>query len=392
LPLFRSLAGARAFEGAARYLANLALTEGRDPLSEMQNLGSDRRPAGGVRDTQGCPAAMNAAMPIKVCITVDTEFSIGGNFDNPELLPVAEPMVLGAIDGKEHGLGFLLETFSAFGMQATFFVEALQTAYFGDEPMGGIARRIAQAGQDVQLHLHPCWLYYESSSTHRAAEMANDSCAGRSDAELDDFFRHGLATFARWGLPRPVAVRSGNFEVDASFYRAAARSGVLCSSSIALPVYRPADEVLKAIAGQRRIEQVSEFPVFAYAYAFGRGKRFRPLAITACSCSEIVSVLCQARDRRISPVVILTHPQEYIKRKDFRYTTLRRNRVNQTRLKTVLQFLSDNKNEFVTVPISAISDHNLDAGNCRAPTISVSARQAMARMFENGINDFVWWY
>jgi len=38
---------------------------------------------------------------------------------------------------RKHGLGFLLETFSEFGVQATFFVEALQTAYFGDEPMAG---------------------------------------------------------------------------------------------------------------------------------------------------------------------------------------------------------------------------------------------------------------
>jgi len=81
---------------------------------------------------------MKPAKPIEVCITVDTEFSIGGNFKNPELSPVAEPIVLGAVDGKEHGLGFLLDSFSAFGVQATFFVEALQTAYFGDEPMGGL--------------------------------------------------------------------------------------------------------------------------------------------------------------------------------------------------------------------------------------------------------------
>ncbi|MGB3745233.1 MAG: hypothetical protein WBD11_12015, partial [Xanthobacteraceae bacterium] len=67
--------------------------------------------------------------------------------------PVAEPMVLGSVGGK--GLGFFLESLAEFGARATFFVETLQTAYFGDEPMGGIARRIAAAGHDVQLHLHP---------------------------------------------------------------------------------------------------------------------------------------------------------------------------------------------------------------------------------------------
>src|SRR5215813_9454922 len=105
---------------------------------------------------------MNTRKPIEVCITIDTEFSIGGNFADPELPPIAEPIVLGKTAGKENGLGFLLDSFAEFGVRATFFIEALQTAYFGDEPMGEIARRIAKAGHDVQLHLHPCWLYYQT--------------------------------------------------------------------------------------------------------------------------------------------------------------------------------------------------------------------------------------
>ena len=245
---------------------------------------------------------MKLRRPTEVCITVDTEFSIGGNFENPELAPIAEPLVLGTVAGNEHALGFLLNCLSEFRAQATFFVEALQTAYFGDEPMGGIARRIAQAGQDVQLHLHPCWLHYESNSTLHPARAPNDSCAGRSDAELDHFFQFGVSAFLRWGLPSPVAVRSGNFQVDASFYRAAVRSGIVLSSSIALPVHRPADEALVCSGTRCRIEQVLEFPVFSYRYPFGLNKRLRPLAITACSSAEMLSALEQAHEHQISPV------------------------------------------------------------------------------------------
>src|ERR1700724_4638510 len=80
---------------------------------------------------------MSDRKPIEVCITVDTEFSIGGNFGNPEMAPIAKPIVLGMIGGQEHGLGFILDSLAEFGVRATFFVETLQTAYFGDEPMGG---------------------------------------------------------------------------------------------------------------------------------------------------------------------------------------------------------------------------------------------------------------
>ena len=333
---------------------------------------------------------MTSRRPTEVCITVDTEFSVGGNFANPELSPIAEPIVLGEIDGKEHGLGFLLESFAEFGVRATFFVEALQTAYFGDEPMGGIARRIVKAGQDVQLHLHPCWLHYESTLAHDLKEAPNDSCADRSDAELDHFFQFGISTFSRWGIPRPVAVRSGNFEVDVNFYRAVARSGIVFSSSIAVPVHRPSDEALLPVGSRCRIEQVLEFPVFSYSYPFGLTRRLRPLAITACSSSEILSALRQAHEHRISPVIILTHPQEYVKHKDSYYATLRCNRVNQTRLKTVLQFLQQHSDQFVTVPIYAIKEDHPCGIDPHA--ISVSTRQAIARMAENAINDIVWWY
>jgi hypothetical protein len=329
--------------------------------------------------------------PVEVCITIDTEFSIGGNFDNPELTPVAEPIVLGSVGGREQGLGFLLESLAEFGLPGTFFVEALQTAYFGDEPMGSIAKRIARAGHDVQLHLHPCWLHYESASAGTKPE-ADDSCAGRSDDELDHFFRSGLATFSRWGLPSPTAVRPGNFQFDANFHRAAARSGLRLSSSIAVPIYRPTDERLVLVGGKHRIGNLMELPVFCYTYRFAGSERLRPFSITACSAAEMLFVLQQAHIQELSPVIILTHPHEYIKRTDFRYTTLRRNRVNQTRLRVLLNFLSRNREKFMTVPISAISEDNSSAINRNRATVAVPTARAMARMIENGINDNIWLY
>jgi len=99
--------------------------------------------------------------PTRISITIDTEFSIGGAFSNPEKYkPVAYPAVLGEINGREHGLGFLLETFEKYNISASFFIECANYFYFGDEPMQSIVRRIQDAGQDMQLHVHPCWLSF----------------------------------------------------------------------------------------------------------------------------------------------------------------------------------------------------------------------------------------
>jgi hypothetical protein len=69
----------------------------------------------------------------------------------------------------------------------------------------------------------------------------------------------------------------------------------------------------------------------------------------------------QAYAHQLSPVLILTHPQEYIKKTDFRYAILRRRRANQGRLRAVLKFLKQHENEFTTTPISAISDDGADS-------------------------------
>jgi len=335
---------------------------------------------------------MSDRKPIEVCITVDTEFSIGGNFGNPEMAPIAKPIVLGMIGGQEHGLGFILDSLAEFGVRATFFVETLQTAYFGDEPMREIARRIAAAGHDVQLHLHPCWLHYEAPAKRGWDGDPDDSCAGRSDAELDSFFGLGLSAFSRWSLPPPIAVRAGNFQVDENFYRAAARWGLALSSSVVLRANGEADKNLAAVGVWRRIGQVLEFPVFSYTYHIGMTECLRVLAVTACSHHEILSVLKQAYHHNISPILIHTHPQEYLKRRDVTYTTLRRNRINQARFKAILRFLSENTDKFVTLPISAISQDGRDATGVERPSICVPARAAIARMIENGINDRIWWY
>jgi hypothetical protein len=178
-----------------------------------------------------------------------------------------------------------------------------------------------------------------------------------------------------------------------NFYRSAARSGLVLSSSIALAVHRPAEEGLRLAGGKHRIGQMLELPVLTYTCPLGRHDRLRVLSITDCSRAESVAVLRQARELGISPVTILTHPQEFIKRKDFRYGTLRPNLVNQARLKSLLQFLSQNREEFVVLPISEIRDDGADAAGIKNDSaITVPFGHTLARMLENAVNDRIWWY
>ena len=142
----------------------------------------------------------------EVCITIDTEFSIGGAFADPvRRRPIGEENVTCPADGHENGLGFLLDTFRDHGIAATFFTETLQSAYFGDAPMGRMVERILRAGQDVQLHLHPCWRSFRDPDWRETIRHAppNDRCDGRGDAEMQDIVADGIAGLRRIGAPAP---------------------------------------------------------------------------------------------------------------------------------------------------------------------------------------------
>src|SRR5208283_2072113 len=121
---------------------------------------------------------------IKVVLTVDTEASIAGAFrENAAHTPLIHEPVAGVVDGKSEALGFLVDTLSRHGLVATFFVETVQARYFPDAAMGGYVDRLLRAGQDVQLHLHPCWLSFEDGKLNRSS-LVTDDCAKLEPGQL----------------------------------------------------------------------------------------------------------------------------------------------------------------------------------------------------------------
>src|SRR3546814_8051654 len=104
-------------------------------------------------------------MKTAVVITVDTEPSLAGAFDDPTLYaPLIHEPVWGEVAGTSQALGFLVQMLRSHGLEATFFIETAHTRYFGKKAMAGYAERLIAAGQDVQLHLHPMWLNFENGA------------------------------------------------------------------------------------------------------------------------------------------------------------------------------------------------------------------------------------
>ncbi|VAV94394.1 hypothetical protein MNBD_ALPHA02-1818 [hydrothermal vent metagenome] len=329
----------------------------------------------------------------EINITIDTEFTIAGAFENPDQYrPIAEPAVLCEVDGKEQGLGFLLETFEKYDISASFFIECANYFYFGDEPMRSIVQRIQAMGQDVQLHVHPCWLNFNTDPDIGVFPI-NDSCAGRSYEELKRIFELCIDIFERWSGKRPEAIRTGSLVADMNLYRVMKDLNIPLASNIALGVFRPVEPELQIYNGRRTINDVLELPVFSYQDMYILGKKhIKSLQITSCSWPEMKYILGQARKHGIKNIVILTHPFEYIKKSDFQYNGLIRNRVNQNRLTELCKFISEHDQDFVATDFGRSCKEWLTLDNITHSPMNVPTPYAIGRKIHNKINDSLRFY
>jgi hypothetical protein len=331
-------------------------------------------------------------MPTEICITIDTEFSVGGAFADPRRQPIGEQNVLCVAGGEENGLGFLLDCFARHGIEATFFVEALQSVYFGDLPMGRQVERILRAGQDVQLHLHPCWLTFRRPdwSDAVAADPPNDCCDGRRPAEMQAIIAEGLAALKRIGAPAPAAMRTGNLRADRNVYLAMADSGLHIASNIGIGVFAPVDPSLHLTGGRHWIGDVLEVPVLTYAqFAMGNWRIPRLLAITAASWAETECLLWDARTNGIETVVVLTHPFEFIKGDKLAPASLRPNRINKRRLERLCAFVAAHPREFVATSFGKAAPRWLKRPSARGPDLVASPLPVLRRLAENVANNLL---
>ncbi len=319
----------------------------------------------------------NTPARTKVCITIDTEFSIGGAFSDPNRTPVAEPVVWCEVAGRSEGLGFLLDTFRRHKVQATFFVETLQRYHFRHDPMRDIAWRIHEEGHELQLHSHPCWSLFQHENWRDRArgQRGLDHFTKRSVDESIGLIQQGIDTFEEWGLPRPLAFRSGNLHHNDDLYRALAQTGIPYSSNVAVAIYSCGDEKYKLYSGQHECHGVKEFPVLTFCdWRIGRKQHIKSLTIAGSSFAETRFLLEKARSEGIPLVVVLTHPFEYVQNRDLAFRQTRRNGQTQRRLSELCQYLDDHRDRFdpsglataaAGLPPAAVSANTLLKGALR---------------------------
>ncbi|MFT5720525.1 MAG: peptidoglycan/xylan/chitin deacetylase (PgdA/CDA1 family) [Motiliproteus sp.] len=321
-------------------------------------------------------------MKTKVIFTVDTEPSIAGALSDTRLKPLIHEPVWGEVRGRSEALGFITRTLSQHQIPATFFVETLNNAYFGDQ-MRPYVEHLLDNTFDVQLHLHPVWLNYAKDNR----TTYNDNCTDLPSAQLQQLIENGMQTLEDWTGSRPVAMRTGNFSASDRVFAAMDKAGISLSSNICVSVNPPKDAQLNLSGGAFSIHQVMELPATCFIdnSLVGRG-RWRTMQITSCSADELCSLLDQAQHAAVEYIVLVTHPFEFIKKKGWQYKNLTRNALIQHRLERLCQHLDNNRDRFEPTDIKTLLDSGLIRA-AAAPTLYGNKLQALSRAAQNLLND-----
>jgi hypothetical protein len=257
--------------------------------------------------------------PIDVCITIDTEVDINGSLEYPDLCePIGSDCVWRHGGGRSQGLGFILDTLETYGFRGTFFLEVMNTHYFGEGPMAEIAEVVRARGHDLQLHLHPCWCYLPGRKAGTVgADGYTDAITDFQGAELLALLREGRDIFERVTGAAPLAFRSGSLVAHRALFPALAAAGFRLSSTIGVGIYEPADAMRRCLSGRAQFDGVTELPVLTYSTPRHGYRRADKLAtIIGSAFQELRTVLDRAAAVAAGPIVILTHASEYSGRVD----------------------------------------------------------------------------
>lgn len=216
--------------------------------------------------------------------------------------------ILGETPRGDYGLPFQLRIAKEHGLRFVFFVESLFAREIGFGFLRETVDLITEAGQEVQLHVHPEWV------THSANPIVHT--AGRftlSEFSLEEqtlLIESALENLDRAGAQEVNAFRAGSFAANAHTLLAASKAGLGIDSSFKLgSELGPTPIAIHELEDDDRARRIIEYPLTTYEDWPGRK---RHLQLTACSLGEILFILRRASQERWPSVVMLSHSAELL--------------------------------------------------------------------------------
>lgn len=286
-----------------------------------------------------------------------------------------ERYIFGGSPTGRHALPQTLETLNRHGLKGVFFVEPLFAAHFGVEHLATIVNLIRDAGQEVQLHLHPEWTDEASPPLLPNVTGKRQYLTQYNADEQCQLIAHAIQLFEEAGAPRPTAFRSGNFSCNRDTFTAVAANGLFFDSSInpevtashhhdVIPTNSSAYEPFQ-------LGSLTCIPMSSFQDGFGRPRHAQ---FGACSVNELIGALSAAEREQWPTFVLLSHGDELMRPGQNRLDPI----VSQ-RFEKVCSFLASNRS---TLPTLGFSDLPLQPPPRKRPLPQVSLLSTARRYAE----------
>lgn len=278
---------------------------------------------------------------MQVHLTYDIEIWADGWANMEASLPRAfRRLTYGPLPHERGALPVNLQILRDNGLRGVFFVEPLFSYYYGLGPLQELVGLIMEAGQEVQMHIHPEWLDElpnEIVPRRKKTQMLHQFSLDEQTAMLET----AAGRLVEAGAPRPTAFRSGNYSANADTLRALARIGFNVDSSFNACFDYPYPHKGSArLLHPSRIEDIAEYPVTLFRDGFGR---MRPMQITACSLSELKHGLTSARSQGLPAATLVSHNFELLSA-----DRLSEDRIVTRRFTGLCEWLGRNATQFPT--------------------------------------------
>ncbi len=274
-----------------------------------------------------------------------------------------ERYVFGRSPQGEYALPKTLELLNRHGLRGVFFVEPLFSARFGIEHLAVITRLIAQAGQDVQLHLHTEWVDELPAPPILDHQKKRQHLSYHTLDEQTALLRFGAELLQQSGAERPRAFRAGSFACNQDTFRALSECGIEVDSSLNACSEVSAPDLRDAGVHERPswIEGVYSVPVAVFEDGLGR---LRSAQLNGSSFSELRRSLESAHANGHSDYVIVSHNFEMLKPGSNEPEP-----VVVRRFESLCRYLAEHRDMYQVVSFSAAAAKTSpEAGRARAST------------------------
>jgi hypothetical protein len=332
---------------------------------------------------------------VDVYITVDTECSLGGAWENPRRKPVgAGPAVLGRIGSHFYGIPLIMDILEEHGLRGTFFTEVLVRDLLSDSELAEAYAPIRQRGHDAQLHLHPVFYYYHqvSQGLLRRGDLPPrmDLIGGLPFDTQVELLKKGCSIFQEIFGSMPSAFRAGCYGASMSTLDALGKVGIPYDSS-----FNAAYLDDSCLMGPReatntpwRNGSVWEIPVTTFETGAGSMRGLKPLEVSAVSLRELQGVLGQAERLGQGTAIVMLHSFAFLKRADVQFQKMRPDHLVIRRFRKFCNFLERNKDRFRVMTFSEISKPTENASRIPLPRMGVLV--PAARKLVQAANRIYW--